>query len=100
MRKVNFKPGDDGLNFESIEFNFNTTPVCCNKGLIVGADYQDWILGQAVKQYDWKASRKISCARFTLISKNPISAGSTERIGTFVFPPGSFEENKHPIRVF
>ena len=46
LKKVNFKKTDDKkIHFESLEFNFNETPVTCKKGLIVGADYQDWVLG-------------------------------------------------------
>jgi len=33
--------------FESIEFNYNNTPVIAKKGIIVGADYQEWMLEQS-----------------------------------------------------
>ena len=53
--------------FESIEYNYNATPVHANKGLLVGSDYQDWVLKEA--EIDAGQDKKVvSCARVMLIS--------------------------------
>ena len=37
---------DDGskLKFDSIEYNYNNTPLKPKKGILVGSDYQEWFL--------------------------------------------------------
>ena len=38
------------MKFESIEYNYNATPVKAAKGILVGSDYQDWVIKQASLQ--------------------------------------------------
>ena len=41
IKKCNFKLNEETKKqeFESIEYNYNATPVRANKGLLVGSDY-------------------------------------------------------------
>ena len=96
LAKMNFSM-NERAEFESLEFNFNDTPLTCAKGVIVGADYQNWVLKEA--GISCKQERGVTCARLTLIAKRPLS-GDTEKIGTFIFPPEAIDGNRHPIRVF
>ena len=98
MKKINFESSDN-LSFESFEFNFNDTPVKCNKGIIVGTDYQDYVLSQAGLTPDTSSERRVSLARLTIIASRPM-CDDTDHIGTFIFPPGAIDGNRHPIRVF
>lgn len=60
--------------FESLEFNFNDTPLCTKKGIIVGTDYQDWVLSQSglTPSAVWNSCRKVTLARMTLITRKPL----------------------------
>ena len=107
IEKCNFKFNEETnmKEFDSIEYNYNATPVRAKKGILIGSDYQDWVLKEA--GLTASASKKmISCVRVMLISKEPLSPDLSERIATFVYPPGTFSDeasglaNKHPIRVF
>ena len=76
------------------------------KGLLIGSDYQDWVLKQAGIEAPAKDVETVSCVRVTLISNEPLSPDVSQQIATFVYPPGTFKDeesgtvNTHPIRVF
>lgn len=42
IKSLSFKDG----SFESVSINYNDTPIFASKGLIVGCDYQDFVLKQ------------------------------------------------------
>ena len=90
------------MKFESIEYNYNATPVKAAKGSLVGSDSQDWVIKQASLQAP--PQQTVSCVRMMLITQEPLAPELSERIATFVYPPGSFTDdgtsNKHPIRLF
>ena len=47
LEKCNFEadPEDASkLKFDSIEYNYNMTPLRPKKGILVGSDYQEWFL--------------------------------------------------------
>jgi hypothetical protein len=98
IKKINFD-STDNLSFESFEFNFNDFPVKCNKGIIVGTDYQDFVLSQAGQAFNLADERRVSLARITLIATKPM-CDDTDCLGTFIFPPGAVDGNRHPIRIF
>lgn len=98
IKKINFY-STDNLSFESFEFNFNDFPVKCNKGIIVGTDYQDFVLSQAGQALNLTDERRVSLARITLIATKPMCE-DTDCLSTFIFPPGAVDGNRHPIRVF
>ena len=104
IQKCNFEIDEETKKqkFVSIEYNYNATPVKAAKGILVGSDYQDWVIKQAAIATNPKQT--ISCVRMMLISQSPLDTDLSERIATFVYPPDSFTDqgisNKHPIRLF
>ena len=46
LNKCNYEKTPDGIKFSSLDFNYNDTPVTPKKGIIVGSEYQTWMLQQ------------------------------------------------------
>ena len=109
LEKCNFEadPENAGkLKFDSIEYNYNMTPLRPKKGILVGSDYQEWFLKQAgVQLGEQDGVKKVSCARVTVLTYQPLCEDLSVGVATFVYPPGTFNvrdnlTNRHPIRVF
>ena len=55
LEKCNFAEDEENpgkLKFTSVEYNYNENPVTSKKGVLVGSDYQEWLLRQAGIEYD------------------------------------------------
>ena len=93
------------LRFKSIEYNYNKNPVESKHGVLVGSDYQDWLLKQAGVEVGEDKLYKERCMHLTIITTQPFREQHSDRIATFVYPPLAFKgengvANLHPIRVF
>jgi len=100
---------DRKQRFDSIKISYNSTPLKPRKGIFVGSDYQEWFLKQANAHSasDESSLSMVRCVRMTVLSRMPLIEDLTEKVATFVFPPGTFKVgdnggyvNRHPIRVF
>lgn len=71
ITKCNFAQNEaepSKLRFDSVEFNYNDTPVKPKKGILVGSDYQQWFLGEAKTAVDPAKLKQVRCARMTVLS--------------------------------
>ncbi|CDW88529.1 UNKNOWN [Stylonychia lemnae] len=86
--------------FDRITISYNTNPIIAKKGIIVGPEYQSWIIKQAGVEI--KQARKVqaSIMRLAIITKKPLMENQHE-LATYVIPPMTEGfNNPNPVRVF
>ncbi len=80
--------------FEQVSFKFNDSPLKATKGLIVGPDYHSFVFSQLGLTPVTVVKK---CIRTILITREPFLNLEKDKVATFVYPPGSFN-NTHAIR--